>query len=122
MKLLIDDCFGPEVARRLRDERDQDAVSALEHAGLRGKADRDLFEAAQSDGRALVTENVVDYMPIVLECETERRTHHGLVFTSAERFPRGDPETPERLAEALDALVRERVGHKKAVESPVCWL
>ena len=116
MKLLIDDCFGPEVARRLRDERDQDAVSALEHAGLRGKADRDLFEAAQSDGRALVTENIRDYRPLAERLISAGESHAGLVFTTDRRWPRNDAGA---LINALERLLVERPDQPVAIE---IWL
>jgi hypothetical protein len=107
VKLLIDDCYSGEVARLLRRSFGHDAVSASEHPALRGRPDSDLYELAQAQGRVLVTENVVDFAPLAMESQARGEQHHGLVFTSNERFPRSRPGTSAELAAALNELAKE---------------
>jgi predicted nuclease of predicted toxin-antitoxin system len=106
LKLLIDDCFSPEVAHMLNDAG-HDAVSASDDPSLRGRPDRELYAAAAEQGRVLVTENVVDFMPLAQEREARGEPHHGLALTSNERFPRSSADTTERVAAALHAEAGE---------------
>lgn len=85
MRLLLDEHFSPEIARQLR-ARGHDVDAARERPELHGLTDADLLEVARVERRALLTENVADFM------ELHRRalvagTHAGLVFTSGRRFP-----------------------------------
>lgn len=72
-----------------------------------GAPDADVFAAAQAEGLVLVTENVRDYRPLESAVIAGGSQHAGLVYTSDRGFPRGDPATPGRPAQALDALLRE---------------
>jgi hypothetical protein len=107
VKLLLDEMYPAEVAVALREQHGHDATSVRERPDLRGRSDEDVFAAAQTDGRAVVTENVRDFRPIVREWEAEGRLHHGVVFTTNRRFPRARPRTVGRLVSALaDLLAR----------------
>lgn len=86
MKLLLDEQISGKVAERLRD-RGHDVVAVTDDASLRGLGDPDIFEAAQEQGRALVTYNRVDFEPIVRECARMTREHYGLVIVHPTRFP-----------------------------------
>jgi len=86
VKLLLDEQISGKVAERLRD-RDLDVTAATDDPSLRGLSDPDLFEAAQQQGRALVTYNRVDFEPIIREHAQMSREHHGLVIVHPMRFP-----------------------------------
>ncbi|MBI4491548.1 MAG: DUF5615 family PIN-like protein [Chloroflexi bacterium] len=104
MKLLLDEMWPPEVAVQLR-RRGHDVVAVAERSELRGQPDAAIFTTAQVEGRAIVTENVVDYRPLAVNALQRGDTHRGLVFTSNRRFPRHDPRTAGHLATALDELL-----------------
>ncbi len=57
---LIDEMFPPAVARCLREEFAHDAAHVFE-VGLGAVEDAEVAAAARSEGRAVVTENVVDF-------------------------------------------------------------
>ena len=106
MKLLLDEMWSPEIARQMR-LRGHDVTAVAEQAALAGHTDAVVFDAAQAEGRALVTENVADFR--ALGADTLRRggSHAGLVFTTDRRFPRHDHRTAGRLVTALDRLLSE---------------
>jgi hypothetical protein len=57
---LIDERFPPAAARLLRETYDHDAVHVFE-IGLQAAEDSLVAAAARAEGRAVVTENVVDF-------------------------------------------------------------
>ncbi|MDQ3587343.1 MAG: DUF5615 family PIN-like protein [Actinomycetota bacterium] len=103
MKLLLDEMYPYSIAEQLR-ARGHDVVAVGERAGLRGAPDRDVFAIAQEKQRALVTDDV-GFRSIDAEHRARGEAHHGLVFTSNRRFPRGQPRTVGQLVRALDRLV-----------------
>ncbi len=104
MKLLLDEMWPPEIAARLR-RRGHDVVGVAERPELRGRPDAIIFAAAQADGRAIVTENVLDYRVLAASEFQAGRSHCGLIFTSNHRFPRHDPRTMGRLIMTLDEML-----------------
>lgn len=101
MKFLLDEQISGEVAKRLQD-RGHDVTAATDDPSLRGLSDPDLFEAAQEQGRALVTYNRVDFEPIIREYAQRDREHHGLVIVHPTRFPSWEFA---RLVKALEGLL-----------------
>ncbi|MGH3447171.1 MAG: DUF5615 family PIN-like protein [Nocardioidaceae bacterium] len=57
---LIDEMFPRAVAERVRDTYGHDAVHVVE-VGLRAAEDAEVATTARAEGRAVVTENVVDF-------------------------------------------------------------
>jgi Domain of unknown function (DUF5615) len=86
LKLLLDEQISDKVADRLR-ERNHDVVAATNDLSLRGLSDPDLFEAAQAQGRGVVTYNRVDFEPITRQYAQGNREHHGLILVHPRRFP-----------------------------------
>lgn len=103
MKLLLDEMYPPAIAEGLR-ARGHDAAAVAERPELRGLSDPSLFAAAQTEGRAVVTENVRDFVPLADDHESRGAAHHGLVFVHPAKHPRGDPRTIGVMVTALDAL------------------
>lgn len=101
MKLLLDEQISGKVAERLR-ERGHDVTAATDDPSLRGLSDPDLFEVAQQQGRVLVTNNRVDFEPILREYAQMDREHHGLVIVHPMRFPSWEFA---RLAAAIETLL-----------------
>jgi len=104
VKLLLDEMWPPAVAGALR-RRGHDVVAVAERPELRGQPDDVILAVAQAEGRAVVTENVVDYLPLAAERLTRGDVHAGVILTSHRRYPRSNPRTIGRLVSALDALL-----------------
>jgi hypothetical protein len=98
--------YSPAIAEQLRD-RGHDVEAVLERDDLVGLPDLQLFAAVQTDERSLVTENVSDFMPLHSTYATAAQPHHGLIFTTNSKFPRGAPGTIGALVAALDAMLTE---------------
>ncbi len=104
VKFLLDEMWPPDIASQLRG-RGHDVHAVAERAELRGQPDSVVFVIAQTEGRAVVTENVVDYRPLAAEAISRGGSHCGLVLTSNRRFSRHDPRTVGRLVTALHELL-----------------
>jgi hypothetical protein len=88
---LIEEMFPATAAGLLRDKYGHDAVHVTE-AGLRGAPDTQVAAAARADSRAVVTENVADFL---------RRTRHRARFVLKRSLPAGGAQAPA-LAAVLD--------------------
>jgi hypothetical protein len=119
VKLLLDEHYSPQIAIELR-ERGHDVASANERPELRGLRDRDLWKLASAEDRALVTENVVHFMPFVREAAAEGTRHLGVVFTSPRALPRG-PRTIGLYVKCLEDFLRDRPADD-ALANQVWWL
>jgi hypothetical protein len=60
-RFLVDEMFPPAVARVLRDDYGHDAVHVFD-VGLGAADDATVAATARSEGRAVVTENVADFV------------------------------------------------------------
>ena len=87
LRLLLDEHYTPVIAQQLR-ERGHDVVSVLERDDLRSASDVELFAAAREERRALLTNNVIDFMPLVHQAAQEGTSHFGVLFTSDRSLPR----------------------------------
>jgi predicted nuclease of predicted toxin-antitoxin system len=74
VRFLIDEMFGAEVRSRL-EKAGHDAVHVRD-LGLAGAADRDVLASAAESDRTVVTENAVDFVPLL-----DARTSAGLSVT-----------------------------------------
>lgn len=100
--------WSSAIARELR-LRGCDVVAATElPRRFRGIPDREFFLRAQDDGRAVVTDNVRDFMPIVAEQASRATPHFGVVFALRPSFDRARAGIVGDMTRALEALVRER--------------
>lgn len=82
--LLLDEMYPPSLARRLRDGG-HDVVAVLDvEVGLSSRSDEDVLAWAARHQRCVVTENVADFARLA----RQGVAHSGLIFVSAQRFPR----------------------------------
>lgn len=65
MRLLLDEMYPAALADQLRN-RGHDVSAVTERREFRSLPDADLFAVAQQERRALVTENIADFIPIVV--------------------------------------------------------
>lgn len=82
-RLVLDEMFPPVIATQLR-ERGHDVVAVAEDPQLRAMTDPELLAWAGEQGRRVVTENVRDFRPLVLDDPARP----GVLFTSSRTFPR----------------------------------
>ena len=75
MKFLLDEMYGEQLAEPLTG-RGHDAVH-VRAIGLGGAPDADVLVRAVADGRTLVTENAVDFLPLL-----DQRQAAGLPMTA----------------------------------------
>ena len=120
MKLLLDAMFDPAIAQQLR-RRGHDVIAAITRVDLAGLRDPELFAAAQAEQRAIVTNNVNDFLNLARVYRQRERPHYGLVLTSDRRFDRGSPRHVGQLVTALDAFLRELAAEPSA-DSMISWL
>ena len=104
MKLLLNEMWSFEIARQLR-RKGIDVVAATElPRRYRGVPDDVVFERAQEDGRAIVTDNVEDYSRLVAGAAGRGERHHGVVFALRPAFDRARPRVVGEMVRALAAL------------------
>lgn len=118
MKLLLDVHFSPAVAAQLR-RRGHDAVSAADDPQLRQVTDERLLECAVDSGRALLTNDAKDLLPIVAEWARSGREHLGLLLTSDRSMPRTHAGIGNLVA-TLDALLSQHP-EPQALRNRVVW-
>ncbi len=100
MRLLLDELVPPAVARAVR-ERGHDVLAVAETSDLRSRADADVLRAAIAEDRAVVTENVRDFMLLDAAVRQRGETHAGLVLI----LKAGLPTSHGRLVGALTLLL-----------------
>ena len=106
MRLLLDEMHAPAVADALTADG-WDVVAVAADPSLRGTADEELLAHATAEGRALVTENIVDFAVLATLWAGEQRSHAGLIFTNPKRFNRAASSYPGNLVVALQALLED---------------
>jgi predicted nuclease of predicted toxin-antitoxin system len=119
VKLLLDEHYSRRIAEELR-AAGHDVYSVQERQDLRGLEDRALLTQASAEGRALMTENVGDFMPLVREAAAAGDRHMGVILTSPRSLPRGIG-TIGVYVERLDEFLRERPA-EDALTDQVHWL
>ena len=87
MRLLLDELYPPAIADQLR-MRGHDVIAVTEHSELRSVPDAAVFAAAQRERRAVVTENVADFIPLANVTDQRGEPHYGLVLVDPSRYPR----------------------------------
>lgn len=80
MKVALDHHLSRRIAESMR-QRGVDAVAALERDWHR-LDDAGLLDQCAAEGRALITGDVADVVPIALRWTAEGRAHAGLILVS----------------------------------------
>ena len=101
MRLLLDAHFDPTVARGLR-ERGHDVVSAVDLGpDVYQAADAEMLAFAATEGRALVTRNIRDFVRLHAAWLGQERSHAGIVLVHARTIPEGDRGAEIRALEGF---------------------
>lgn len=118
VKLLLDEMHAPSIADVLTEES-FDVVAVAAKPDLRGMSDEDLVIHAAAVGRAIVTENVADFMSLITQWTGEGRAHPGLILTNPKRYNRAALAYPGNLITALRHFLNEP---PPTGESWIWWL
>jgi predicted nuclease of predicted toxin-antitoxin system len=118
LKLLLDEHYANEISVALR-AAGHDAVTVSER-GLKGIDDASLLALAAAEGRALLTNNAQDFVPLVTRWSASGDGHCGLLLASDSSLPRGR-DGVGRYIEILRALMDANPG-AGALADQVRWL
>jgi len=122
MRLLLDELCPPGIAEALR-ARGHDVASLHDpsHRHLRGQPDAVVLAAAAVEHRAVVTDDVHDFLTLHRELVARGPSPHGLVLFTNRSFPRHRPDAFIRaMVHSLDALLAAVSGD--ALDGRVTWL
>lgn len=117
-RLLLDEHYSEAIAVALRD-LGHDVVSVVAHADLRGANDPDVFRHAAEAGRRIVTENIKDFRPLLLQAAASGAPVAPLLLVPPRRFPRGRGDRTAVIAAVLHAWLARPDADARPVED---WL
>jgi len=101
--VLLDEMFSDVIAQQLR-AKAYDVVSVVAHPALVGLPDDQILAYATTEGRALVTANIKDFMPLDSRYRAAGQAHPGLILVSTKTFPQ-DRGFTTAVTSALEALL-----------------
>jgi predicted nuclease of predicted toxin-antitoxin system len=101
--LLLDEMFSDAIAQQLR-AKGYDVVSVVADPALAGLPDDQILAYAVTEGRALVTANIKDFMPLDSRYRAAGQAHPGLILVSTKTFPQ-DRGFTTAITAALEALL-----------------
>lgn len=104
--LLLDEMFSDTIAQQLR-TKGHDVQAVVADPSLASLPDGQILARAAATGRALVTANIKDFMPLDAQHRAAGQEHAGLILVSAKTFPQNRSYT-SAVTSALAALLDER--------------
>jgi predicted nuclease of predicted toxin-antitoxin system len=104
VKLLLDEHYAPEIARQLR-KQGHDVVAVAERADLVGLGDEQLLRRMVQERRAIMTNNVKDFVLLAGRMAVVNDQHYGLLFTSDRSMPRHS-DAIGRFVDLLDRFLQ----------------
>jgi len=104
--LLLDEMFSDTIAQQLR-AKGHDVRAVVADPSLASLPDDQILSHAAASGRALVTANIKDFMPLDARYRAAGQAHAGLILVSAKTFPQNRSYT-SAVTSALAAILDER--------------
>jgi hypothetical protein len=104
--LLLDEMFSDTIAQQLR-AKGHDGQAVVADPSLASLSDDQILSRAAAAGRALVTANIKDFMPLDARYRAAGQAHAGLILVSAKTFPQNRSYI-SAVTSALAALLDER--------------
>jgi hypothetical protein len=111
--LLLDEMFSGAIAEQLR-AKGHDVLAVVADPALVALPDEQILARAASTGRALVTANIKDFVPLDGRYRAASQAHAGLILVSAKTFPQDRSYTAavtSALAALLDQSPQLQAGH-----------
>jgi hypothetical protein len=101
--LLLDEMFSGLIAEQLR-AAGHDVLAVVTDPALVTLPDDQILAHATTTGRALVTANIKDFMPLDARYRAASQDHAGLILVSSKTFPQ-DRAYTAAITKALAALL-----------------
>lgn len=101
--LLLDEMFTDDISQQLR-TKGYDVISVVADPALVGLPDDQILAYAIAEGRALVTANIKDSVPLDARYRAADQSHAGLILVSTKTFPQ-NRGFPSAVTTALAALL-----------------
>ena len=114
--LLLDEMFPGRLADRLR-QRGHNVIAITDDPELRALSDADVYSWAAAHRRRILTENVKDFRPLLLQALEAGGPCAALLLSSSRTFPRSR-RSPGPLEFDIHAWLAQSLG-TRAVEE---WL
>ncbi len=103
--LLLDEMFSDDVAQQLR-AKGYDVISVVADSALTGLPDDQVLAYAATEGRALVTANIKDFVPLDRRYRAAGQSHAGLILVSTMTFPQ-NRGFPSAITASLTTLLSD---------------
>jgi hypothetical protein len=87
VRLCLDEHYSPQIAADLRD-LGHDVTSVKERQELAGLPDAELLALMRAERRALLTENVADFAPLIRQLGAAGEDHFGIIYSPSASMPR----------------------------------
>ena len=115
--LLLDEMFSDDIAQQLR-AKGYDVISVVADPALIGLPDDQVLAYATTEGRALVTANIKDFVPLDGRYRAAGQPHSGLILVSTKTFPQNrgfPPAITTALATLLSGTAKIQPGQVMCV-------
>ncbi len=86
LPLLLDEMLSDDIGQELR-AKGYDVTSVVADPALIGLPDDQVLTYATTEGRALVTANIKDFVPLDGRSRAASQPHAGLILVSTKTFP-----------------------------------
>ena len=103
ISLLLDEMFSGAIAEQLR-AKGHDVLAVVADPAFIGLPDDQILAHATDTGRALVTANIKDFIPLDARYRAAGQAHAGLILVSTKTFP-PDRSFTAAVTTALSALL-----------------
>jgi hypothetical protein len=100
VRLLLDEHYSEEIAAQLR-AAGYDVIAVVADPDLRAQPDDEIFRRAAAPRRRVVTENIKDFRPLLLQAYADGEETAGLLLVPPGRFPRGSGKRAAAIRVAL---------------------
>jgi hypothetical protein len=101
--LLLDEMLSGAIAEQLR-AKGHDVIAVVADPALVGLSDDQILAYATDTGRALVTANIKDFIPLDARYRAASQAHAGLILVSTKTFPQDRNFTAAITGALSDAL------------------
>lgn len=101
--LLLDEMFTDDIAQQLR-TKGYDVISVVADPALAGLPGDQILGYATAEGRALVTANIKEFVPLDARYRAADQSDAGLILVSTKTFPQ-NRGFPSAVTTALAALL-----------------